>query len=364
MKGADIVNRLKEVLPSYTDDFSDIVSISSLSRSGTTITAVTSSAHGLVTGNYVTIRGAKKPINLVTITRDGEIVTATTAFQTDHGLSDPSLYSPAEAKKLTVTITDTDSEDYNGTFALETVPTKDTFTYKITTTPETPAKIAGNLLLDDFDGYNGYKQITVINSTTFTYATTNTSLGSPAQGTIEMSNASRIAWAATANRADQFYSESGTGKVDQNWMFVVMGASIVYKDDTVASDLSSAQDTNQLYFYETQNEFSIYIFLPAQDGTLGALASDQAKDTERPLLKSIVNFGFDSELTEECYQGTTYVGNETEDYNTAYYVHRFDFLAKGYVVEDDTADFNPGTPLQTIDGTFIDKDMTFKPNLR
>jgi hypothetical protein len=362
MKGADVVNRLKEVLPNYTDDFSDIVTITNLSRSATTITAVTGAAHGLVTGNYVTIRGAKEPIVITSITRDDETVTVTTA--TDHKLSDPSLYSPKEAANLTVTITGADPADYNGTFTLLTVPTTTTFTYKVTTAPTTPATTPGTLILDDFDGYNGYKQVTVTNSTTFTYSTTNSSLGTPAQGTTEMSKASRIAWAATANRADQFYSESGTGRTDQNWMFVVMGASVVYKDDTVASDLASAQDTNRFYFFETQNDFSIYIFLPAQDGTLGALAADQAKEIETPLLKSIVNFSFDSNLTEECYQGSTYVGNELEDYNTAYYVHRFDFLAKGYVQESDTADFSPGTPLQTIDGTFTDKDMTYKPNLR
>jgi hypothetical protein len=362
MKGADVVNRLKEVLPNFTDNFSDIVTITSLSRSGSTITAVTSAAHGLATNNYVTIKGAKEPIVISSITRDEETVTVTTA--TDHKLSDPSKYSPKEAANLTITITGADPADYNGTFTLLTVPTTTTFTYKVTTTPATPATTPGTLILDDFDGYNGYKQVTVTNTTTFTYTTTNTGLGTPAQGTTQMSKASRIAWSATPTRADQFYSESGTGRTDQNWMFVVMGSSIVYKDDTVASDLSSAQDTNQLYFYETQNEFSVYIFLPSQDGTLGALAADQAKDTETPLLKSVANFAFDSELEEDCYQGTTYVGNELEDYNTAYYVHRFDFLAKGYVLEEDTADFNPGTPLQTIDGTITDKDMTFKPELR
>ena len=363
MKGADVVNRLKEVLPNYTDNFSDIYSVTSLSRSATTITAVTSTAHGLATNDYVTIRGAKEPIAISSITRDDTTVTVTTA--TDHKLSDPSLYSEAAAEGITIEITGADPSDYNGTFTLSqlTVPTNTTFTYEIATTPTTPATTPGTLLLDDFDGYNGYKQVTVVDTTTFTYETTNTSLGTPAQGTIEMSNATRIAWSATATRADQFYSED-SNRTDQNWLFVVMGASVVYKDDTVASDLASSQNTNQFFFFETQNDFSIYVFLPSTDDTLGATASDLAKETEQPLLKSIVNFDFDSPLTEDCYQGTTYVGNETEDYNTAYYVHRYDFLSKGYVQPEDTADFDPGTPLQVVDGSFKDKDTTFKPNMR
>lgn len=361
MKGVDVVNRLKEVLPKYTDDFSDIFSVTSLSRSGTTITAVTSADHELTTGDYITMRGAKEPIAIVSITRVDDIATVTTA--TDHKLSDPSLYSPAEAELLTVEIVDAVPSDYNGTFQLLTVPDSTTFTYKIETTPVSPATTPGTLLLPDYDGYNGYKEVTVVNTTTFTYETTNTSLGTPAQGTIEMSNATRIAWSATATRADQFYSEDST-RTEQNWLFVVMGPSIVYKDDTVASDLASSQNTNQFYFFSTQNDFSIYVFLPATNDTLGATQADQAKDTEQPLLKSIVNFDFNSPLTEDCYQGTTYVGNETEDYNTAYYVHRFDFLAKGYVQPEDTAEFDPGVPLQLIDGSFEDKDTTFKPNMR
>ncbi len=38
-------------------------------------------------------------------------------------------------------------------------------------------------------------------------------------------------------------------------------------------------------------------------------------------------------------------------YNTAYYVHRYDFTALGYVQQEDTVDFSPGVPLKAIDGS-------------
>lgn len=47
MKLTDIVNQLKAVLPKYTTDFSNVLSISSLARSGSVVTATTSSPHGL-----------------------------------------------------------------------------------------------------------------------------------------------------------------------------------------------------------------------------------------------------------------------------------------------------------------------------
>jgi hypothetical protein len=363
MQAVDIVNRLKEVLPNYTDEFSDIISVSSLTRSGTTITASASSAHGLLTGDYVTIRGATNPITISSIVRNDDIVTVTTA--TDHKLSDPSLYSDEEAKRITFEISGAVPTDYNGTIVLYdmTVPDSTTFTYKIDTTPTTPATTPGFLLQEDFDGYNGYKEVTVLNTTSFTYETANTDLNTPSQGTIEMSSATRIAWGATPERVSQFYSEDDD-RVSQNWMFLVLGPKIIYKDDTVASDLSTAKSTNESYFYQSQQDFSIFTFIPSQGETLAGMASDKSRIFEKAILRSIANFPFESPLVESLYQSTVYVGNDAEDYNTAWYAHRFDFLAKGYVQNPDTASFNPGVPLELVDGIIQDKDMTYKHSFR
>jgi hypothetical protein len=55
MQGADVTNRLREVIGNFTDNFSDIVTVSTLTRTTTTATAVTTAAHSLTTGDYVTI---------------------------------------------------------------------------------------------------------------------------------------------------------------------------------------------------------------------------------------------------------------------------------------------------------------------
>ncbi len=361
MQGSDITNRLKEVLPNYTDEFSDIIGLTSLSRAGTVITAVTSSAHNLTTNDYTTIRGALDPVSISSLTRVEDVVTVVTT--TNHKFSDPSLYSPKEGDLLTVTISGATPADYNGTFKLLSVVDEKTLTYQITTTPTTPATIGGFVLQEDYNGYNGYKQVTVINSTTFTYSTSDTNLNTPAQGTLEISTASRIAWSATPERINQFYSED-INRTNQNWMFLVLGSKIIYKDGTTASDLSSAKSTNESFFYQSQQDFSIFTFIPSQGETLAGASSDKARTFEKAILKSIANFAFDSPLTDMKYQSTIYVGNDAEDYNTAYYVHRFDFLAKGYVQNPDTADFNPGTPLAVIDGLVKDKNMSYKPIFR
>ncbi len=358
MQGIDIVNRLKEIVGYYTDDFSDIINISSLSRSGSTITAITSAPHNLVTNNYTTIRGAKEPILLSSITIVGNIATVTSSV--DHKLSDPSLYS--EEQKPYITISGALPVEYNGIFELLTVPDDLTFTFKITTNLSVNIT-AGYLLLEDFEGYNGYKQVTVLSPTSFTYSTIRTNINTPAQGTIKLSNATRVDHAATPARILDFYSENSEG-ILKNWMFVVLGSAPAYKNDTIASDLSTAQKKNQSYWYEIQRNFSIFVVVPSKTSVLGGVQADLARSYEKALNRSIVNYQFPSVLSEVKYQPVTYVDNDEDDYIKAYYVHRFDYLVKSFIQTEDTISFNDGVPLELVDGTITDKQMTFKPNMR
>lgn len=361
MQVVNIVNRLKEVISKYTDDFSDIISITSLSRVGTTVTA-TSTNNGLTTGNYISVKGAKESIVIASITRVGNIATITTV--TDHKLSDPSLYSGLRLP-LYVELSGNKPTEYNGVFELLTVPnTSDKiFTCKVTTNPATPATGVGSLLKEDFGGYNGYKQITTIDADNFTYITDNATLGTPAQGVITAANTTRIAGVATPERLVEIYTASAN-QVYKASMFATIGANIIYKDGTVASDLTSAINTNESFRYEGQNDFSIYVIVPSKNDATGANASDQARSYEVPILKAIANYQFPSLLADSFYQPTVYVGNESDDYIKAYYVHRFDFLAKGLVQESDTTDFDQGTPLLLIDGSMQGKDITYKPVMR
>ncbi len=358
MQASSIVNRLKEVVGKSTDDFTDILGASSLTSSGNIATCTTTTNHDLVTGDYITIRGATNPITLPSLTRAGSIVTAIALEATT--LVDPSRYDVNLRNSLTVTISGATPSDYNGTWQLLTVSDdRLTFTFKITETPITPATVAGFFLQSDFDGYNGYKQVTVLDATSFTY-TIPTILNSPSQGNIEVSARTRIAWAATRERVDQFY-ESDESRQSERWMFVVMGSKAVYRDDTIASDISTSVNKNEDYFFEAAQDFSIFLYIPSQNEILGGFASDKAREYESFIVKSIANFSFDSELVDIIYQPTNYVGNEADDYNVAYYVHRYDFTAKGYIQKDDTIKIDPGVPLKLVDGVFKDKDLEFKP---
>ena len=177
-----------------------------------------------------------------------------------------------------------------------------------------------------------------------------------------MSGGTRIDYVATPQRMLDFYSENSSG-ILKTWMFIVLGGKSIYKNSTIASDLSTAQNKNQSYYYEGQQDFAIYIVVPSSTSVKGGEESDTARGYETQILKSIANFIFESDLSEGYHQPCVYVANEPDDYVAAYYVHRFDFLVKGFIQQEDTAAFSNGTPLKIIDGTF-DNGLIFKPNLR
>ena len=86
MRAQDIVTQLAVVLPTLVDDFTTQIAVSSLTRSGTTVTATTAAAHGLETGQQVNITGAQTPISIVSIDRVG--IVATLVTDADHDMTE------------------------------------------------------------------------------------------------------------------------------------------------------------------------------------------------------------------------------------------------------------------------------------
>ena len=351
MKAVYVVNRLKEILPKYTDDFSTIISVSSLVRSGSTITCTTATAHGLTTGQYATLRGAKRPIALDSISFSNGVATATSL--SDHLLSDPSKYADD------VFIEIAGATGFNGSWKLLSVPDKLTFTFAITGSPSPVS--GGFLLLEDQDGYNGYKQVSVVNSTTFTYSTT-ASLQSPAQGSIQVSCLTRVDSAATPQRIAEFYSPNQS-QILQTWAYVVLGGMQAFKNDSVIGDSNSANKKNEAYYTENQQQFSVYVVIPAKDSILGGDIADTARGYLKPLLKCLANYVFSSDFSESSTQPCQFVGDEADDYIGATYTHRFDFTTQQIIQTGDTSDFSNGTPLQSIEGLLND-ELEFSPTIR
>ena len=225
------------------------------------------------------------------------------------------------------------------------------------TIPTTTA--TGTLLLSDFDGYNGYKQITKINDTQFSYSNSAT-LQSPAQGTMKMLTATRVDFVANIDRLKADY-EKTENAINQNWLYVIMGNDETYNNDTTSLDITGQIRENQDFRLNTIQQFNIYAVVPTKNSILAGIESDTARGYIIPILKSIGNYRFPSLFKDNKYQPVIYLGSGEEDYLSTYYIHRFSFSCIGLIQVSDTTDINEGMPLNSIDGNI---NLSFTANLR
>lgn len=329
MKAEAIIKQLYITLPNLTDYFSDSLNVVSISRSGNTVTVVTSEPHNLTTGNYVTISGAKTPTLITTLTRNANIVTATTNI--DHDLTEKFF--------KTVEIIGADQAEYNGTFELLRVLNRLTFTFKINTTPISPATGSEILLLTGGLGtYNGRFEVTIINTTTFTYQITTTPYPYP-KGNIKVKKNIRISGAVSIDRAIEGYTKQDPNKM---WAFVVLDDTQVNKDRFIRSDAVGTRAPGVDFRTRLIKNFSVYIIVPATNSISGRYERDLMEEIEVVIYKSLLGVQFPSLFTEETWSMITPIGHGFFDYIKAYYVHRFQFQGTFDILYQDTA-INPIT---------------------
>ena len=343
-KAKDIIAQLQAVLPRVTDLFSKGFAITSLTRSGTTVTAVTATPHNFETGNYINITGAQAPVIVSSITRMGNIATAITA--TPHDLT--------MGYQKTVKIVGANQAEYNGnTLPLLSVPNRNTFTYQISGTPVSPA--TGSILLFDGKerGYNGRYPITKIDNNTFTYQISDTPL-SPAIGTIVARGQQRVSGAISLERAVQAYTKQNDNEL---WAFVVLTDTTTSKDRNVISDAVAIAGRGNDPRIMLIRRFSIFVFCPTTNEIAARAVSDLREDIEKALFKAIYRFTPSQSLTDQASNGVVFERSGLLHYEIAYAVLEFAFQSISYVTYDDTVD--PGMNVAFRD---IHLEMSKNPN--
>jgi len=329
MKAEEIIQQLRRTIPFITDSFTDNISISSLVRSGNTVTATSASAHGLITGNYIFIKGAKNPVAITSAVRTGTSVLCTTA--TEHDLTIPFNYE--------VLISGFNEAEYNGTFELVSVTDRNTFTYEVQTglsNQPTGSGILNEDLVLSFSsslnfGYNGYKQITKIDDTTFTYQISNTP-NSPATGTIIGAKNPRISGAISLDVAKASYEKQTAGKL---WAFVVIDDGVAGRDRHQDSDANYVGEKTNFYLQDYVQPFSIYVFTPCKDEYSARGSRDLMVDIRAYLYKSLLTYKTKTGFSKEEQYGITAVGDSMAEYNQSYYIHRFQFeIMSSVLIED------------------------------
>jgi hypothetical protein len=326
VRASDIILQLSARLPALVDDFTTSFSISSLTRSGTTVTATTATAHGLAIGKSVNIVGAQTPITISSIDRVGIVATLVTAA--DHDMTEGAFTS--------VEISGATESEFNGTFTLIRVLNRRTITFQVADSGPTSAT-GSPLLLNGssaLQSYNGLKKVTTVpTTTTFTYEITDSTLFTPAAGTITAKIKPRISGAAEDVRALASYTAQ---KTDDAWLYVVVNDGVANKNRTLDIDgTDNVQRTNHFKQFISQT-VSLFVFLPTSGTISGRKARDRAEELLRPICQSILFAKFDSLLAAGKYNALMFNEHGFHGYDTAFYIHRYTFELTLLMGVDDT----------------------------
>ncbi|MGD8499269.1 MAG: hypothetical protein PVJ86_01400 [Phycisphaerales bacterium] len=348
MRASEVVEQLRRELPKRTDLFTDSLQITSLTRSGSAVTAVTSAPHNLSNGDFVVIDGAKElnPITSLTfadgiasaITQNNHDLTLASANQVRFG--DFSDYNYAD-------VTGANEAEYNGIYLLSAVPNRKNFSYAITGSPSSPA--TGSPALEQEGGYNGRFEVTVVDPTTFIYQISTTPI-SPAGGTITGYANARISADVSLKRVIQNYTAQAR---DKYWAFAVLGDVLAVKDRNVLTDAIGEDSVQSEFRTRLIEPFRVFVIVPSIYDSSARSYQDNMENVRGFIYNSLAGFIFGTALTETPWCKTSPTGDRfvEEASPEAFYIHEFSFQRVVDVTYPDTV----GDPRS---GAFRDVSLT------
>ena len=314
------------------------IKITSLTKSGDTITATTEEDHGfIVNANFkINVWGVKQAIyNQIDIVVASTPTSKTFTYTVKGGTTSPAIASPI--------------------MRCQAIYNSYVFFYTVSGSPTTPATGTIYNLITFNGGYNGFYQIASKTDNAFTYTMNLSGINSPAQGTIT-ANIMRIDSAISLKRAEEIYTKQ---TINKYWLIVIPNPENTSKDRRTQSDanyrFNSGGDYQQTIIYN----FEVLLFIPSKTSLGSGDIYDLAQDEKPHLIKSlcgaklpsVFNEGGESEL-----DGITYVSNQPETIEDTYYIHSFTFQITGKIQTEDIVDKDDVYAFRRIQETYLDED--------
>lgn len=346
MKASDIIAQLAVLLPKLTGEFTNEVSIQSITRSGTEMTAQCLAAHELSEGDAVFVVNAEMHIAISTLTRSGTIGTLITA--SDHDLT--------EKIAKTITISGASEAEFNGTFTRLNITNRRTITFVM---PDSgPTTATGSPILHDSESalrqYDGlYKVTSTPTPSSFTFEHSVAGLADPTGSGIVARTKPRISGAIDIDRAAQAYTSQNQ---DKYWLFVVLNNVESSKSRDISSDAHDNLQRGHEYRQQVTQPFTIYVFIPVSQEIAAREARDKAELLFRPLCRSLLFSKFDSGLYSGKLGTVVFTGHGVYRYDSALYIHSFDFQQTVDLTFEDTVG-------PDLDVAFRDIALTIDPDL-
>jgi hypothetical protein len=223
-----------------------------------------------------------------------------------------------------------------------------TFIFSVAGNPVTPATGTIKMYEDIKAGYNGLNIVnSVIDAYTFTYAITSTP-ESPALGaSIKLYKNLAITGDVTIERFLQSYSGEPDNKF---WIVVILGGSFSSKDRQTMSDaVSTSTNHNTVNRPRVVDPFSIYIVAPCSDTLTAMTLRDGMGLIFNVLNKSILFHVFPTETACQTNIGVSWTKDEMHEYDVARYIHRFDYEFVYDLVNTDGVDVDNNVAFRDID---------------
>jgi hypothetical protein len=342
MKAEEVITLLQASLPTINNSFSDNFVISSIeNNTGTTVTVITLDDNGFSLGQMVLISGVNSNVVIDSLTRLQDVGTLIT--NTDHDVTN--------GLKI-IEISGSIEPEFNGTFTIINVQNRRTITFQMINSGPTvstgfPILVNGESI---FRGYNGIQTISnIVNTTTFEYEITQTGL-QPGTGSDMLAiQGVRIVGGATVERCVEAYTKQETL---QNWLFVVLGDVTASKSRHISEDGVSNQQRGQQnigFYQQIIQTLSIYVFLPTADQLSGRAARDESEEIFRDICRSILFYKFDSNLYDKSKGSLAVENHGLYAYNSAYYVHQYNFEQTVDLTYEDTVGANVDVAFRDIE---------------
>ena len=329
-----IIKQYQACLPMLTDDFSNKLSISSISNTSQVATVETTTDHGLSVNDFVTMGNVYSPVIIDTANESATEINFLTV--TPHDLS-KSDRAPADQNQM-VRIT-SDSSPFDELYLLKSVGNRRRFIVERTTQPALPVGETLSLQEQAVIGFNGLKQvISVPTSTSFTY---NMDFDFPSPNYVVgafVSVGQRISGGIDIDLIQASYTKQLN---EQLWLFVTPIQSAANKDRRTPLDSQSTQSQQGDFRQRVIDGFETYVFVPNKGEivtkTNARFAYDVAQDLRPSIFKCVLGLNFDSGLACQGQEVITYNGDGPFLYNGTYYIHRFSFQLVLDITPDDTA---------------------------
>lgn len=345
MRAEDIITQLANLLPQHTDKLTTNVSVTSLTLSGTTVTAQCAAAHGMVVNQQVNIVGAKSPIVINSLVRSGTVGTLIT--------DTPHDFIKHTTLPQTVELSGATEVEFNGTFVLLSVPNRNTVTFKMVDSGATAAT-GSPVLLNGWSylqGFNGLQQITAVPAADqFQYEITTTPPTNTAAGTIVAKTAPRISGAVTEQRVIEAYTEQGP---DEWWAFVVLGDVTASKSRQIDSDATANIQRGNEYRQQIIQPFNVLVLAPSSNTIAARQTRDECEAFFQPLCKSLLFSKLDSGLNVGAQNPISFVSHGVFAYDSAFYAHLYSFEAVADITFDDTVGYSEDVAFRDIDFTMF-----------